>query len=481
MANGISISPAPRNYKVLLVIVSLIALSIIISFFIAAKGTTLGFIILALLIALPVVFQSFINVEFGFYVSIAYSFLLFILYRLLSGTVPTGIGLDALAVILFAGIFTSEIRSGKTDWSYFKNPVTYLFIASQLYNILQGLNPNAVSLTGWTNALRAIFIDSILYFVFVKVMVSLDVIKRFTKLWLFLAFLAALYSIKQEIFGYADFEWRDIYSNPATLGLIQNWGILRKFSFLSDVALFGITMAVAGILCSVLATGPYSLKWKIVLIISAAFMFVGMSFSGTRTATVIVPVGFMIYVLMNINNKSTLIVLFVVIIAFGAVMFGPFYGGAISRVRTAFNPSQDASMSVREINRARIQPYLQTHPIGGGPNTTDIEGERLAPGHPLAGFPTDSGFLKTGLTIGWIGLILNLVFYFVTIATGVINYYKAKSPLIRNLYLAYVAAFFALIIANYAQPAIGQKPIAQLVFAIFTIMPNMIRFDETES
>jgi cell division protein FtsW (lipid II flippase) len=217
-------------------------------------------------------------------------------------------------------------------------------------------------------------------------------------------------------------------------------------------------------------------KKRVVLAVSSLIMLVAMSFSGTRTATAMIPAGAFIYIIMNINDKRTILILAASIIAFCAILFGPFYGNTISRIRTAFQPSKDESMGVREYNRARAQPYIRSHPIGGGLNTTDGEGEVYSPGHQWAGFPTDGGFLKTALTIGWVGLIIQMTLYFVVLYIGIGHFYSAKDPLVKALYGAYIATFFSLMVANYAQSALGQKPTGLLVFSIFVLMPNLIKY-----
>lgn len=478
MKNSINHTPA-INGKTISLFIGLLLGSILISFLIGTKGLVAGAVIVALFIGLPLLLKSLTDVEFGFYLLIWYSYFLFLIARLLlPAKIPMGIGADVIEIILLLGIFISEAPTRKTDWSNFANPVTYLLLLINAYYVLQVLNPNAVSLTAWIASTRGIIFELVSYFIVVKLLSRLEVIKKFTKWWLFLALLAALYGIFQEIFGYQEFEWRDIYSNPQTIALIQNIGILRKFSFMSDVTTFGILMAAGGVFCTVLALGPFPLKRKAILAISALLMFISMSFSGTRTATAIIPIGLMFYTLMHINNKNTLILLFLAVIGFGIVMFGPFYGGTITRIRTTFQPSTDASMNVREFNRKRIQPYIHTHPIGGGVNTTDGEGEALAPGHQLAGFATDSGYLKTALTTGWIGLILLMALYFTVISIGVTNFYKARNPYLKSLYGAYIALFFSLLIANYTQSAMVQKPTGLIVYSIFAIMPNLIKFDD---
>jgi putative inorganic carbon (hco3(-)) transporter len=455
--------------------------SIGIAFLVGTKGYVVGGLIFVVLAGIPIVYKSLIDTSFGFYFLTWYSYFLFFIGRLfLPVRVPMGIGVEALEIILLCGILMAEFGKKTSDWAYFRNPITYIFIAFETYNILQAFNPSATSLAGWFVSTRGIVFDLLIYFILGKLFSNFGLIKTYTKLWLFFSILAALYGVYQEIFGYTDFEWLDINSTPGKIFLIQNWSFLRKFSFMSDVATFGIVMAYSGIFCSVLAMHTTDLKKKMFLLGCAVLMFISMSFSGTRTATAMVPAGAFIYILMNINNRRTLVILACLIVGFILLLYGPFYGGAITRIRSTFQPSQDASMNVREINRARAQPYIRSHPIGGGVNTTDSEGEALSPGHQLAGFPTDSGFLKTALTIGWIGLIILMSLYFMVIAIGVKNFYSARDPTIKALYGAYIAAFFSLIVANYTQPAMGQKPTGLIVFSIFILMPNLIKFDKQQ-
>ena len=468
-----------RNTKTPTLFISLLIGALVIAFLVGSQGYIVGALIFVVLVGLPILFKSVIDTHFGLYVLTCYSYFLFFIARLLPFRLPMGVGVELLEIVLLVGILVAESRRQKRiDWSNFNNPVTYVFIFLQTYNVLQVFNPSAVSIAGWIVSTRGIVFDILVCFILVKLFTSLKVVTNFTKLWLFLSLLAALYGIYQEIFGYADVEWMDIHSTPGTIFLIQNWGILRKFSFLSDVAAFGICMAYSAIFCAVLAMSThFDWRKRIVLLISSFLMLAAMSFSGTRTATAMIPAGACMYIIMHLNNRRTLVILVCLIIGFLAILYGPFYNTTITRIRTTFQPKTDESMNVREYNRSRAQPLIHSHPIGWGVNTTDSEGEALSPGHLFAGFPTDSGFLKTAITIGWIGLFIVMTLHFVVIVTGVKNFYQAHDPLIKSLYGAYIAAYFSLIVANYAQSALWQKPTGLLVFSIFVLMPNLIKLE----
>ena len=218
---------------------------------------------------------------------------------------------------------------------------------------------------------------------------------------------------------------------------------------------------------------------KIALLAGALCMVMGMAFSGTRTAYVMLPIGLAFYVLMTITSRRTMVFAAVAVLMGLGVFFGPFYGSTFSRIRTAFNPSEDASMQVREQNRDMIQPYMWSHPIGGGIGTVSVFGQKYHPGHVLAGFPPDSGYMLTVLETGYIGLFIALLLYFLTMVIGVKNYFRSRDPVIKNYYLAYMGAFFAITFGNIAQNAVSYPP-ADVINVCILVLMFRLRFLENK-
>ncbi len=465
----------PKKLKETVIFVTLLMTSIGLSFIISENGVFTGIVSIVLFVLAGLFVRTVIDLRFGFFLMITYGYFLFLLDRLFPLPIPYGTGIEIIQCVMLVTILTQGRNF--VSWDLFRNPVTYWLLITEAYNVLQVFNPYAVSMSGWVYSTRGIIFTLILYFIVVIVLSDFSIVKKFTKYWLGLALLAGMYGIYQEIFGYSDFEWRSIYSNPQTYGLIAMWTGIRKFSFLSDVSAFGMLMAFAGIFCCVLALGPYKVHIRITLVVSAILMFIGMTYSGTRTATAMLPVGVVFYALMSINNIKTWIFLSAFVIILCAILFGPFYSGPFQRIKSTFQPSDDPSMQVRDKNRQRIQPYVLSHPIGGGVFTTGDIGHVYSPGHYLAGFQPDSGYLKTALERGWIGLILLLALYFVIMKEGLTNYYRSQDPEIRIFYAAYLCAFFSLTIANFAQASMTQKPIGLIVISIYALMPNMIKFE----
>ncbi|MTI20551.1 O-antigen ligase domain-containing protein, partial [Fulvivirga sp. RKSG066] len=285
--------------------------------------------------------------------------------------------------------------------------------------------------------------------------------------------IVALYGIYQEFIGLPGYDLKWATATEERINLLFIQGKWRKWSFLSDPAIFGLFMAFGAIISFILTLGKFSLKRRAFFAFSGTMMLLAMFFSGTRTAYVMLPLAVIIYVLINISKVKTLMFAVASCILFLVVYFGPFYSKPIVRFRSAFNPSEDASMNLRDLNRQSIQPYIYSHPIGGGLTTSGVYGERFSPGHRLAGFPPDSGFMKTLLETGWVGLLLLLTMYSIILGVGINNYYKCNNPKIKAYYAAFIASFFALTVALYAKENIEQFPQSLILYGIFVLMYKM--------
>jgi cell division protein FtsW (lipid II flippase) len=186
-------------------------------------------------------------------------------------------------------------------------------------------------------------------------------------------------------------------------------------------------------------------------------MLLGMSYSGTRTANAMVVGACGIFILMTINKRSTIIFAICAVMAFLFLMYAPIYNNlTLLRFRSSFKAEEDASFNVREQNRASIQPYIHQHPFGGGLSTTGQSGREYNPGHPLAGFPPDSGYLNKALETGWVGLGLSCILYFVTLQYAIQGFFRSKNNMIKTLFAASSAFLFSFYLGEMVQEAVGQ-------------------------
>jgi putative inorganic carbon (hco3(-)) transporter len=300
---------------------------------------------------------------------------------------------------------------------------------------------------------------------------SLKDVKRFTGVWVGAALLTGLYGIYQKLFGLTSFESAWLNSSDALVGLYVIWGQLRVFSFLSDPSVYGLFTGASALATMVLALGPFKMGFRITNAVITVILLVAMSYSGTRTALAMVAVGVAFYVTLMIHNRKTFMAGVALIFLGVILLFGPFYGGTMTRLRSTFNASDDPSMAVRDIKRLRFQEYIQTHPIGAGLNTVGRHGARYSPSHPLAGkWDPDSGYLLAALETGWIGLLIFQGLFFLVLLKGINNFFSMTDPVLRTYLLVYIVPFLALSVAHFTQDAMFSKPTNVIIYATYALV-----------
>lgn len=457
-----------KSYNHIIVIVLGLLLSLASSILVVNTSGILGIVIIVAVGALFLTGFVVYNFVIGVYLLFILGTFMFYLDRLVQVPIPLGVVYDALVGVSFIAVFLSTKKD--RQWNGFNNALTILFILVTAYQLMQFFNPNAVSKTGWLVSIRN-NTSFLLYIIFFQTFVTLKNIKRFTYFWLAIAMIIAFYGIYQELFGLTEFEWKWMYRVPDRIKLYFIWGRMRKFSFLSDPSAYGLFTAFAALAFLALLFGPYKIQRKVVYAVCLIIMLVAMSYSGTRTAIAMVAIGAVFLFMLNMNNFKAMLILFSVFL-FGAILlFGPFYGGTVNRIRSTFNVSEDASMSVRDNKRIARRGYVLSHPIGGGLYTTGANGIRYSRGHPLSQqSDPDSGYLLTALEMGWIGLIIFMSFFSMVILIGVVRYFEIANPELRNWILVYIVPFFALSVAHFTQDAMFQKPVSLIVIATYAVV-----------
>jgi putative inorganic carbon (hco3(-)) transporter len=465
-------------YPSIVLVILLIAGSLFTSHLIATQNYLIGPIVVATLAGILILGWMVRDYKMGIYFMFILSVFMSYANRMLGLQFQFGVVLDAIAgLTFFIMLFTKQ---HKTDWSYLKNPITYFYVFIVVYQLLQIFNPNAVNRIGWLVALRG-NTSFLLFFAFYHLFQSFEEVKKFTMLWIILAALVAIYGIWQEAAGLNVREMQWVYSNPGRTDLLVIWGHLRKFSLLSDPSIFGLFMAFSGLACFILALGPYRGLLRLGLAALGTLMMISMSFSGTRTAFAMVAAGIAFYIVLTIKSRKTFFVMLLAGAGLFALLFGPFYGGTVKRIRSTFAIDKDASMGVRDKKRVRLQEYVRSHPFGGGLNTTGMNGLKYSAGHPLAeGWDPDSGYLLTALELGWIGLTLGMLFFFVVIVQGISNYFSINDPLLQNINLAYIVPFFSLSVAHFTQDAMFQKPVYLVIIATYALMLTLPTYRKSQ-
>ncbi|UII25500.1 O-antigen ligase family protein [Fulvivirga maritima] len=434
-------------------------------------GWKLFGVVLAAVIGMSVVVVAFSNYRIALMIFGAYGYLLFLIGDTLRLNLPMGVPFEIMIGIIFVAIL---VKNKYVDYQVEdNNPFTNAFgITLLLYLALDLILIVNSPMGSFLSTIRSTLSLVMGYYCFYKAFKSKQFIKSFLTLILALSFFAALYGLRQEYYGLTDAEWQWLTSDPRRYELVYIWGHVRKWSFFSDVNACGLTMAFTGIFSIVLAFGPFKNINRIILVIIAICMLLTMSYSGTRTATAMVPLGLAFYFLLTIDKMRTLVISGAVILIFGALMFGPFYGSTLNRIRSTFN-SDDPSLNFREYKRRRLQGFVLSHPIGGGLGTANETAGRLS-----TTYDPDNGYLRTALDKGIPGLFLQLTLFFVFMILATNAFYDMKNERNKALTAAFMAALFAITVAQFFQDAVEQKPINLLIFSGVAMVFRLKELDD---
>lgn len=427
--------------------------------YVSSMDAKLSVVVFGGIIGLVLAVVTAMNFRLGYYIYITVSMIVHVPERMAKTTMPVGVAMDLFLVLMLAGAIFDKSSREKSNINYYKDPLLLVLYVYTAYLLIQFFNPNMLSIQGWFIFIRVYIRNFIFLFLTIKVLSNWAEIYKFFKFWLALSTAAALYGCLQQAVGLLPFERAYIALNPDKFKTVMIQGRARIFSFMADPAAFGVLMACGAIICTVLLTASkkvVTFPKKVLLLFIITVHLLALGFSGTRTAYVMLPVGLLLFFLVNLHNRNTLIAAIIFTFGMLALLFGPFYSSpTIIRFRTAFMGSQDESLSLRDVNRHSIQPYIYTHPIGGGVMTVGNDGVTYNPGHRLAGLQPDSGYLRSVLELGWIGLILVCVYTFMGIYYAIKNYFSEENELNKLLLIGIAAVMYAILVAQYAQEAAG--------------------------
>jgi len=421
------------------------------------------------------------DISFGFYAMIAFGFLLAFIDRMTGSKLPlySVIFLAPFALFIFLiirSIFYQERL--KID----RHMLVYIYFATIAYTIVQLFNPQMTSLMGWVSYFRQSLSITALLLLSLYLFKDLKSIRFFFRFLFGAIFITALYGCIQQWIALAPSDRIWVYSDPHILSLYRlPGGSIRKFSFLTDPANFGTLMAAGAVGTLILALESTLKRTKIVWGALTFVMFLGMSYSGTRTANIMIAAGVGLYVMMTLYQKRTRMLALGAGMLFLFIMNVPIYGNVtINRFRTAFRaPSHNASLDIRLMNRQKIRPYVYSHPFGGGVNTTGAGGNKYNPNHFLVSIPPDSSLVATLMETGWVGLGIHLVFLFLILAYAIHYYYHCRDREIKTYYAIIATMLFSLgVVGAYAQYTLINVPQVFVYFPFIAITIKLHTFDK---
>jgi putative inorganic carbon (HCO3(-)) transporter len=444
-----------------------------------AAGLLLFGVLVAVL--LLIVFMS--NPEFCFYFLLFYAFWIsFFNACLFHVTLMIGVPYDIMAFLLFLALMAAKPEFRRSLRSFTRIPlVGFYFLVVFTYNLLEIFNPGHVASSNTATLVIRKYLDFfIILFAAYALLNSFEKIRKFTNILLIAAGVSALYGCIQQWHGLYPWDYDGIMSNPKAYALLFINGDFRKFGTMADPAIYGILMAACALYFLILALYEKDKGLRFLYIVAVILMILAVGYSGTRTAYATLLIGLAFFILLNIAKPAIRRLAIFAIAAYFVLMYGPGAGIAtIRRFRTTFSGTQDESYKVRMQARAFIQPFIRSHPFGGGLGTTNGDADQNDhSGSPLAGFQTDGAFVARATEQGYIGLALNCILYFMVMQAGIKGFFRARDPMIKVYYSACLSAIFSLYIGEYTQAAVGGVTDSLFYFPMIGIMLNLKYLDK---
>jgi hypothetical protein len=421
-------------------------------------GLGLGAAIIAGIIGIFALIVVYIYPILSLYLIISIAFFLFFvqrvfkLYDLPLGTLIEGLSL-ATAVIL--------LMKSKLDGA--KNIIGGLLLGWLTLNCVEFINPKAVSRVAWFYAFRGVFNITMIYFIAYSTIDSWRDILSLTKFWILLSFLAAIYCLYQEFYGFPDFDMAWINAKEERYNLLFTWGRLRKFSFFSGPTELGLVLTYAILMSFVLFFYVKGLtKWA--LLGGIGIIIYALLQTGSRTSTILLPVGLGFFTILTFR-KEILIIMGIFFVMGTLIILAPTKNASFFVMRTAFEKNEDPSYLVRIANQQKIKPYILGSPFGFGLGSTGDWGRKFSPDTFVGSFPPDSEFVKIAIETGWIGLTVWMVILFLMFRYAISSYFSLKHYETKMLFSIFVSIFYMYIIAQYPQEAF-RIPSTTVLFAI---------------
>jgi hypothetical protein len=303
-------------------------------------------------------------------------------------------------------------------------------------------------------------------------------IKVFLILWGILSILASLKGYYQRNHGFDQAEMIWLNSGGARTHLISTG--VRYFSFFTDAANYGCSMALSMVTFGISAIHTSNQKLRLFYLIVALGGGYGMLISGTRAAIAVPIVGILGYIILCRNRKIFMAASVFFIVSAFLLVFTKVGDEKpmIHRMRTAFD-KDDASMNVRLENQKAIKAYMAEAPFGIG---LGLDYKNTSPKNKfyiVASTPPDSDLVNIWIHTGQVGLTVYLILQVLTFGIGgLFLLFRIKNDEIRGPLVGMLCGCAGLCTASYANMIYFQFPNGIIVYTCMTLVMMSPYFDK---
>lgn len=395
-------------------------------------------------------------------------------------TFPFGVVIDGfIAYLALILVINTIFNRESVPWKNVNNGFTLLSLVWLIYCCFQLFNPHGVP-SAWSAYIRGIA-----FYMFAISFIAPLIIRKFRDLrvlmfiWSVLTLLGALKAILQRFVGFDFAESYWLFVEGGGITHVIGYGV-RYFSFFTDAANFGASMAMSMTVFSIYMLYEKKTSIKIWFGIVSVFAFYGILLSGTRAAVAIPFVGYAVLVLLSKKPKLIIIFSSLILFVFCFLNFTHWGNGnaTVQRMRSALDPN-DPSMMVRYQNQEKLKVYMADKPLGVGLGLSGVKAKKYTPGSYLSTIPTDSWFVMLWVETGVTGLFLNLAILFYVLVYGFYQVlFKLKNDVLKGLYISLLAGNSGMIMASYANEILGQFPNGIIIYTAMAMIFMGPKFDK---
>lgn len=441
-------------------------------------------LLFAIIVCSPILILTFIysvqypQISYFLYFTIAYYFAAIMRYSNAEGLSVVLDGLLAyalLATLLHIAVHRQEkdvrIRNAA-------NTLTLCYSVWVAFVFVQLINPEAtfanltVSSRGWILSLPLLYIlSSILLVTPKKIRYCLILLGIFT--------VTALFKVVWQKFrGFDPTETAWLMSGAWTTHLLHTG--IRYFSFFSDAGNFGSNMGLITIVYGIVSFYAKGLLLRLFYIGVAIAGVIGLFMSGTRGAIIVPFGGLLLYCLLSKNLKVMLTSAIAGTALFAVLAFTNIGNGNpfIRRMRTAFNPTEDASFNVRKENQKRLAYLLKDKPLGIGIGNRMIDTENLNIQENNI-IPPDSFYVDLWIQTGIVGLTIYIsILMIILLRCCYVIMFRIKNQRLKHILAAMLSGIFGLWLNGYVGNGMGFQPGSTITAAFIAFILNGPEIDK---
>ena len=368
----------------------------------------------------------------------------------------------------------------KKEGGKFATPMFLGIILWTIYLVLQLFNDTCnlpISIGDWLTNITFFSLYFIITYILInKIINTPENIIRFIRLWAFFSIVAAFWAWRQQTFGWDNAENAWLMSGARRTHIIG--GSIRYFSFFSDAANFGCSLAASAVTFYIIALTTKLKKDKILFSIAGALSTYGFFTSGTRTALVCFIAGIFLYIFLSKSVKLTITVTILGGL-FVFFMMGTDIGNGnmqIRRMRSTFN-KDDASLGVRDINKESMKKYLKDAPFGFGINIKESSIPPFNKFRKVYETSNDSTYVYFWQRTGIVGVYVFAIMNIIILAGGsIVVLFRLKNKACKGIAAGFCCAFVAIQVGGYANHILLQYPNIILFYggmAIVYLLPTI--------